>query len=100
MKKILLVCNAGMSTSILAKRMCDAGQGEYEVNAYGETEYLSHLDGVDCILIGPQIRYLLDSINKSVNNEIPVASIDTRTYGKMDGAAALKLAKSLIGDID
>ncbi len=49
MKKIILVCNGGMSTSMLAKRMNDEGGGKYEVSAYGEQEYTEHLDGHVCL---------------------------------------------------
>lgn len=44
MINIVLVCNAGMSTSMLAKRMVEAGNGEFDVNAYSEQEYLKHTD--------------------------------------------------------
>ena len=36
MKKIMLVCNAGMSTGMLAKRIQEASEGTMEVHAYGE----------------------------------------------------------------
>ena len=58
MKKVVLVCNGGLSTSIMAKKLNDMGGNDYDVYAYGEQEYEEHLDGVDCVLIGPQIRYL------------------------------------------
>ena len=56
MKKIILVCNAGMSTAMLAKRMQDAAGTALEVHAYGEAEFMQHIDGAAVILVGPQIR--------------------------------------------
>lgn len=53
MKKVVLVCNGGLSTSIMAKKLNDMGGNDYDVYAYGEQEYEEHLDGVDCVLIGP-----------------------------------------------
>ena len=42
MKKIMLVCNAGMSTGMLAKRIQEASEGTMEVHAYGAVSY-THL---------------------------------------------------------
>ena len=85
MKKIMLVCNAGMSTGMLAKRIEEASNGEMEVKAYGEAEYLDYVEGTDLILVGPQIRHLLPDIKKSVS--IPVEAIAPQHYGIMNGKA-------------
>ena len=90
MKKVILVCNGGMSTSIMANRINELGGGNYEVTAYGEQEYLEHLDGVDCVLIGPQIRYLLPNIKKIVGESVPVESIEPKTYGTMNAAKVIE----------
>lgn len=39
MKKVVLVCNGGLSTSIMAKKLNDMGGNDYDVYAYGEQEY-------------------------------------------------------------
>ena len=44
MKKIVLVCNGGMSTAMLAKRMREASEEELDIAAYGEVEFLEHID--------------------------------------------------------
>ncbi len=85
MKKIMLVCNAGMSTGMLAKKIQEASNGTMEVNAYGEAEYMDYIDGVDMILVGPQIRHLLPNIQASVS--CPVQSIAPQHYGIMNGKA-------------
>ena len=46
----------------------------------------------DVILVGPQIRYLLNNIKKEVNNTVPVELIDMRIYGMMDGEKVLNQA--------
>ena len=56
MRKVMLVCNAGMSTGIMAKKIEEASEGTLEVAAYGEAEFEDHLEGVEMILVGPQIR--------------------------------------------
>lgn len=84
--KVMLVCNAGMSTGILAKKIEEASEGKLECRAYGEAEYLDHLDeGYELILIGPQIRHLKGQIEGSVS--IPVDTIAPQYYGIMNGKA-------------
>ena len=80
MKKVVLVCNGGLSTSIMAKKLNDMGGNDYE----------EHLDGVDCVLIGPQIRYLLPGIQAKVGNDVPVEVIEPRTYGTMNVAKVVE----------
>lgn len=87
MKKVMLICNAGMSTGMLAKKMEDAGKGSVIVEAYGEAEYMEHLNGVNVILVGPQIRYLIDDIQKTTT--VPVLGINPMRYGIMDGKGVL-----------
>ena len=80
--KVMLVCNAGMSTGILAKKIEEASEGKLECRAYGEAEYLDHLDeGYELILIGPQIRHLKGQIEESVD------TIASQYYGIMNGKA-------------
>ncbi|MEF9920730.1 MAG: PTS sugar transporter subunit IIB [Erysipelotrichaceae bacterium] len=93
MKRIMLVCNAGMSTGILAKKIQEASNGEYEVFAFGEAEYLDHLENTDLILVGPQIRHLLPNIRKAV--AIPVEVIAPVKYGLMDGKGVCQDIKNI-----
>ncbi|MGL5694811.1 MAG: PTS sugar transporter subunit IIB, partial [Peptostreptococcaceae bacterium] len=48
----------------------------------------------DCLLLGPQVKYLLDETNKKYSH-IPVMSINTVDYGRMDGEKVLKSAIAL-----
>ena len=84
MKKIMLVCNAGMSTGMLAKRIQEASAGTMEVHAYGEAEFIDYVDGVDLILVGPQIRHQIPTIEAQV--AIPVKAIAPQHYGKIGRA--------------
>ncbi len=96
MINIILVCNAGMSTSMLATRMNAAGEGEFDVHAYSEQEYYKHTDTADIIMVGPQVRYLIDQIKEKTNNRIPVVSINPLAYGRMNAADVLKQAKQIL----
>ena len=95
MKKIMLVCNAGVSTGMLAKKIQEASHGTMEVKAYGEAEYTDYLEGVDMLLVGPQIRHLLPSIKANVS--CPVQAILPQYYGMMNGKAVYEEIVKVLG---
>lgn len=88
MKKIVLVCNGGMSTAMLAKKMRDASEEELDVSAYGEMEFMQHIEGASVILVGPQIRFRIPDFQ--AQTDIPVVGISPQRYGMMDGKGVLK----------
>lgn len=99
MKKILLVCAAGMSTSILVNKMKESAvkKGiEVDINAMAASEASNVINEVDVVLLGPQVRYQLKSIKDMAKGRIPVKVIDMLSYGKMDGEAVLNDALALI----
>ncbi|WP_323705577.1 PTS sugar transporter subunit IIB [Mammaliicoccus sciuri] len=99
MKKILLVCSAGMSTSMLVKKMQDTANKEgkdYEVEALALSETETKVDEVDVILLGPQVRFQKAQVEKVANGKVPVDVIDMQQYGMMDGEGVLKHAESLM----
>lgn len=97
---IKLVCSAGMSTSLLVKKMRQYAKVQNistQIEAVSEAEYTSHLKGTDVILIGPQIRYLENSIRTFVQPlGIKVAVIDSVAYGLMQGDKVLQQAIQLM----
>lgn len=99
MRKILLVCSAGMSTSMLVKKMQDTANKEgkdYEVEALALSEAETKVDEVDVILLGPQVRFQKAQVEKVANGKVPVDVIDMQQYGMMDGEGVLKHAESLM----
>jgi len=99
MKKILLVCNAGMSTSMLVQKMRKAAaeQGvEADINAMSLTEANDIIGDVDVVLLGPQIKFQKKAVEKVSAGRTPVDVIDMRDYGTMNGAKVLKHALELI----
>lgn len=99
MKKILLVCSAGMSTSMLVKKMQDTANKEgkdYEVEALALSEAETKVDEVDVILLGPQVRFQKAQVEKVANGKVPLDVIDMQQYGMMDGEGVLKHAESLM----
>lgn len=88
---ILLVCSAGMSTSLLVTRMLDYAkekQINVQIEAHPVGEVESYGPDADVILLRPQVRFQLSHI-KSRFPEKPVEVIDMRDYGMMDGQKVL-----------
>jgi PTS system cellobiose-specific IIB component len=101
MKKILLICDMGMSTSLVVKRMKEAAasQGaEVTIEAKGSQDFNKIVNDFDVILLAPQISYKLGEFKKKAD-EIgkPIALINMMSYGMTDGEAILAQAFELIG---
>ena len=94
MYKILLVCNAGMSTSMLVQRMEKAATEkgiEAEIIALPITDALSKMDDWDVVMLGPQVRHELKGLR--TKTETP---IEMRDYGMMNGEKVLEAAIKVI----
>ncbi|MGN1276183.1 MAG: PTS sugar transporter subunit IIB [Floccifex sp.] len=102
MKKIYLFCSAGMSTSMLASNMQSVANSHnlpLKVAAFphGKLDEIIATDRPDCILLGPQVKYMYeDTVNNYGNEGIPIAVIDAADYGMMNGEKVLKSAIKLI----
>jgi PTS system cellobiose-specific IIB component len=102
MQKILLCCGAGMSSSLLASRM-QVQVKEKNLNAKVWAVSVGELnatikEGVDVVLIGPQIRYKIKDV-ESICQEfgaIPCGLINSVDYGTMNAEKVLAAAIKLI----
>ncbi len=95
MVSILLVCSAGMSTSMLVKKMQEAAEAkgvEANIWAVGDAESTTESKKADVILLGPQVRFLEKKMKERVEDKKPVAVIDMASYGTMNGAKVLDSA--------
>jgi len=104
MKTILLVCSAGMSTSLLVTKMEEAAKNagqECKIFALPFSDAPRVLEEVDCILLGPQVRFQKPAIEKMAAERkagaIPVDVIDMRDYGTMNGKAVFDVAMKMLG---
>ena len=98
MKKITLLCAAGMSTSMLVKAMQKAAAEENfecEIAAYPTSEAKDKAADADVILLGPQVRFSKGKVQEACPG-VPIEAIDMKVYGRMDGKGALEIAKKLI----
>ena len=104
MVKVLLVCSAGMSTSLMVTKMKDSAKAkgiEAEIWAVSESEAIDNLPNADVLLLGPQVRFQKAAIEKLAAGRkagaIPVDVIDMRDYGTMNGKAVFDTAMKMIG---
>ncbi|NOQ50366.1 MAG: PTS sugar transporter subunit IIB [Mycoplasmataceae bacterium] len=98
--KILLICGAGASTSLVVKKMNDfivTTNEQHQIEAIGIHLLDEKIPFYDVFLIGPQIKYALKEIQNKCSPK-PVAAIPPRLYAMADGAGVLKLAKELYNE--
>jgi len=101
MIRILLACAGGMSTSLLMEKMRAEAEKrgiEVTVEAHGEKSVGKLLGTFDVLLLGPQVRYVLKSMEKLLDGKYPVAVIDMKDYGSMNGVKVLDTALKLYHD--
>jgi len=102
MKTIMLVCAAGMSTSMLVQKMKEAANAkniEADIFAVSssEADAIFAKKDIDILLLGPQVRFMKAKFeNKLKDKNIPVMDIDMRSYGLMDGKTILEQALAAI----
>ena len=105
--RVLVVCNAGMSSSILVKKMKDYAAAlltaliissspgeELMIKAVSSAAAENEAGEWDVCLVGPQLMHAVDEIAEAV--EVPTEAVDMRTYAMADGEGALKQAKALL----
>lgn len=102
MKTIMLVCAAGMSTSLLVTKMEKAAEIRgIEVDIFAksaqEIDYTLEQKNVEVLLLGPQVKYMQSQIESKLDGKnIPVAPINMQDYGMMNGEKVLDQALQLI----
>lgn len=98
----MLVCSAGMSTSLLVTKMQKAAEEkgiETDIFAVSASEADTHLaeKDVNVLLLGPQVRFMKDQFDKKVADKgIPVDVINMADYGTMNGEKVLDTALGMI----
>lgn len=101
MIKIMLACSAGMSTSLLVTKMQDAAKEkgiDAEIWAISEVNLAKEIDKCDVLLLGPQVRYVLNKAKEIAEpHGVPVEVINMMHYGRCDGKAVLERALEIKG---
>jgi PTS system cellobiose-specific IIB component len=98
-KTIMLACAGGMSTSLLVTKMEKAAAKRNIYVTIFATAGSAIPDeckkyNPDVILLGPQIQYLFKLVTKEV--DVPVAVIDMKDFGTMNGEKVLDLGLSML----
>lgn len=96
---IVLCCNAGMSTSILIKKMEESAKErelDVDIIAVPISDAKNHVQEADVLLLGPQVRYQLAQVKKLGDEHgVKVDAIDSVHYGMADGKEVLDFALKL-----
>lgn len=100
MKDIILVCAQGMSTSLVVNKMIAEAKNrglEVSIQASPKDELEKVVANAGVFLLGPQIKYLLKTINDfAAPYNIPVDAINPVDYGTMNAAKILDQALSFM----
>jgi PTS system cellobiose-specific IIB component len=96
MKKIILFCGGGFSSSLLVLKMREAAKArnfECVVDAFTATKP-ELAEDADVVLLGPQIRFRLNEMRAHLS--CPVEIIETVAYGTMNGEKVLQQAIDIL----
>lgn len=104
MLNIVLMCQYGASTGMLAREMQRAADEQgvrCVVNAYSFAQVDEVIDAADVVLLGPQIQLQKSSLEARYGSQgVPFVVIDTLLYGTLDGPAVLAFAlENLAADV-
>lgn len=101
-KTIMLVCAAGMSTSLMVSKMQKSAEAKgieadiFAVSAGEADTYLAEKK-VDVLLLGPQVRFMKAQFEKKVAPlGIALDVIQMTDYGMMNGEKVLNQALKLM----
>lgn len=103
-KTIMLICAAGMSTSLLVSKMKKAAQergidADIFANSANEADEVLASKDVDVLLLGPQVRFMKAQFEKKVEGTgIPVDIISMQDYGMVNGEKVLQTALDLLDE--
>lgn len=96
--RILLACGAGLSTSILMKKMekyCASTGEELKIDAVPINTVEDYQNDYDCILVGPQVSYRIDEFKGKLF--IPIEGIPSLDYAIGNADNIMKLAHKITG---
>jgi PTS system cellobiose-specific IIB component len=95
--KILLICSAGTSTSLLVKKMqdyCKEVKKTHVISALGSHEAKTKHGDYDVFLLGPQVAFMKDGLKEIVNPK-PLDVIPPMMYGRLDAKGVVKMAENM-----
>lgn len=100
MKKVLFLCAAGMSTTLLVNKTMEAVHkaGKEEELTFFANEVSNADESVlqaDCVLLAPQVRFKMADLKKRFPG-LKIDLIPPQVYGMCNGPAIIKQAEELL----
>ena len=89
---ISLICNLGMSTSMLINKMSEYAKSkgiETDIDALPFGKLGTRIDKTDILLIGPQVRHLLKKMQAEYGEKIPVIQVINMSHYALLKAAEI-----------
>lgn len=90
---VLLVCGSGASSGFMAKNMNKAAKKKgvpVTVKARSQNEVDAYIDGVDCIMVGPHMKFIIPDLReKAEGKDVKVALMKKSYYSLLDGEKAI-----------
>lgn len=100
MRNIVLLCNMGMSTSLMVNKMKTVAieEGyECEICARALQQAEEFVASADILLVGPQIAFEIPRLKETYPDK-KIEAIEMMDYGRMDGKKVLRHVKEVLGD--
>nr|MBQ4458689.1 PTS sugar transporter subunit IIB [Clostridia bacterium] len=100
MYNIILCCEHGASTSLVAEKIQEAANAkgvEAVVEAYSVGKLHEVIEKADVILLGPQIRFMSRRLMKEyADSGVPFVNIDASDFGRLNGEGIFTVAMEAI----
>ncbi len=93
MQRILVICGAGMTSSILVSKMREAAAADamdYKIGSCATNQAEKYVPQADIVFIAPHLSYMLDSLKEKYEDQRFIL-ITSELYGKLDGKKVLAL---------
>lgn len=98
-KTIVLMCNEGMSTSMVAKKMRQYAQS-INCTATISATHIGNLEDIyqqtDLIFLSPQLSYMEGKVRETVRDRCRVALVNPQHFSNMDGKSLIEHALTLL----
>lgn len=88
MKKVLVCCNTGVTTSLLVakiKAVAETRGLEIEIEASPISTAADHISDADAVLLGPQVGYAKEAFEEAGAKNVRVITADDYATQNVDG---------------
>lgn len=88
MKKVLVCCNTGVTTSLLVakiKSVAEARNLEIEIEASPMATAADHIAEADVVLLGPQVGYTKEAFEEAGAKNVRVITVDDYATQNAEG---------------